>query len=153
MPSVPTIVCFSHLRWASVFQRPHHLLSRLAQTHSVYLIEEPIPTNTDQPTMDMSQVADRLWVCRPRLRTRWGFFSGDGATTLTALIRELFRRHDIDNYIFWFYTPMALHVARDFAPRAIVYDCMDELSRFRFAPAEIGKLENELLGFRWVPQG
>ena len=40
---------------------------------------------------------------------------------------------------------MALHVARALAPRAVVYDCMDELSRFRHAPAEIAELEAELL--------
>src|SRR5215204_6543084 len=35
------IVCFSHLRWNFVFQRPQHLLSRFAKTRNVLFIEEP----------------------------------------------------------------------------------------------------------------
>ena len=36
------IVCFSHLRWNFVFQRPQHLLSRFAKKHDVLFIEEPV---------------------------------------------------------------------------------------------------------------
>ncbi len=39
--SMPLIV-FSHLRWNFVFQRPQHLLSRLAQERPVIFVEEPI---------------------------------------------------------------------------------------------------------------
>ena len=31
------ILCFSYLRWGGVFQRPQHLLSRLARTHRAHL--------------------------------------------------------------------------------------------------------------------
>ena len=34
------LVCFSHLRWNFVFQRPQHLLSRFAKTYRVFYIEE-----------------------------------------------------------------------------------------------------------------
>jgi hypothetical protein len=36
-----TIVAFSHLRWNFVYQRPQHLLSRLAALHPVAFVEEP----------------------------------------------------------------------------------------------------------------
>jgi UDP-galactopyranose mutase len=36
------VVCFSHLRWNFVFQRPQHLLERFAKRHDVLFIEEPI---------------------------------------------------------------------------------------------------------------
>src|SRR3954451_6460621 len=39
------VVCLSHLRWAFVFQRPQHLLSRFARSHRVYFVEEPVPTD------------------------------------------------------------------------------------------------------------
>ena len=35
------LVCFSHLRWGFVYQRPQHLMSRAARDHRVYFIEEP----------------------------------------------------------------------------------------------------------------
>ena len=37
----PDLVCFSHLRWDFVYQRPQHLLSRAAQSRRVFFVEEP----------------------------------------------------------------------------------------------------------------
>ena len=44
----------------------------------------------------------------------------------------------------WFYTPMMLEWAADLTPVATVYDCMDELSKFKFAPSGITQLEERL---------
>ncbi len=145
MIPVPAIVCFSHLRWNSVFQRPHHLLTRLARHYPIYFFEEPIATDTDMPYLTITDVAPNIRVCQPHLRTDWGFFAADAAAQYERLLGDLLRRERLTDYIFWFYTPQALHFARDFAPRAIVYDCMDELSHFKFAPAELLDLEAELL--------
>ena len=41
MPLQYAIVAFSHLRWDFVYQRPQHLLSRLAASRPVFFIEEP----------------------------------------------------------------------------------------------------------------
>src|SRR3954469_21518984 len=45
-PSAPdseptTLICFSHLRWNFVFQRPQHLMSRFAREMNVIYWEEP----------------------------------------------------------------------------------------------------------------
>ena len=46
----------------------------------------------------------------------------------------------------WFYDPMAYTAfAGQMNERAIVYDCMDQLSQFRFCPPELVKRERELL--------
>lgn len=46
----------------------------------------------------------------------------------------------------WFYDPMAAPLfAGQLGARAVVYDCMDELSRFKGAPAELVRREAELL--------
>src|SRR3569832_1944425 len=37
-----TLLCFSHLRWNFVFQRPQHLISRFAREMNVIFWEEPI---------------------------------------------------------------------------------------------------------------
>ena len=39
------LIVFSHLRWNFVYQRPQHLLSRLAERFHVVFIEEPMPTD------------------------------------------------------------------------------------------------------------
>ena len=46
-PSAPdharsTLICFSHLRWDFVFQRPQHLMCRFAREMTVIFWEEPI---------------------------------------------------------------------------------------------------------------
>ena len=36
------IVCFSHLRWNFVWQRPQHLLERWARERRAFFVEEPV---------------------------------------------------------------------------------------------------------------
>ncbi|WP_076070286.1 UDP-galactopyranose mutase [Sphingomonas montana] len=45
----------------------------------------------------------------------------------------------------WYYTPMMFAFSNTVATRCTVYDCMDELSAFRFAPPELLVLEEALL--------
>ncbi len=67
---------------------------------------------------------------------------------ITAVMKEmtyrLFLEHSIDEYAFWYYTPMALRFTSQFNPVASVYDCMDELSAFKDAPGDLPSLEKEL---------
>ncbi len=46
LPERPVLLCFCHLRWDFVFQRPQHLLSRAAGEWRVLFFEEPV---FDQP--------------------------------------------------------------------------------------------------------
>jgi UDP-galactopyranose mutase len=57
---------------------------------------------------------------------------------------RLFLEHAIDDYVFWYYTPMALNFTSHFNPLAAVYDCMDELSAFKDAHPLLPALEKEL---------
>lgn len=67
---------------------------------------------------------------------------------ITAVMKEMIYRlfidHAIDDYVFWYYTPMALRFTSHFTPVASVYDCMDELSAFKGAHSELPQLEKEL---------
>lgn len=61
-----------------------------------------------------------------------------------ALDKEL--AGQFENPLLWFYDPMAVVAfAGKLGERAIVYDCMDELSQFRGAPPELIAREKELL--------
>ena len=63
----------------------------------------------------------------------------------SALLGRMFREYGIDDYVLWYYTPMATEFTRRLNPRAVVYDCMDELSAFAGAPAAMQLREQELL--------
>jgi UDP-galactopyranose mutase len=125
----PDVICFSHLRWDFVFQRPQHLLTRCARDHRVFYVEEPVIADGAVPHCDV-HARGNVSVVVPHLP------SGTPDTHdahLRMLIDDLITRHDINDYLLWYYTPMALSFTDHLAPAAIVYDCMDELSAFKGA--------------------
>ncbi|RYF87603.1 MAG: glycosyltransferase family 1 protein, partial [Chitinophagaceae bacterium] len=63
------------------------------------------------------------------------------------LLREFFTRSfELKEYIAWFYTPLAIDLSDSLPPAALtVYDCMDELSAFKNAPAAISEKESVLM--------
>ena len=67
---------------------------------------------------------------------------------ISAVLKEmtyrLFLENEINDYIFWYYTPMALRFTSHFSPIASVYDCMDELSAFKGADSTLPALEKDL---------
>jgi glycosyltransferase involved in cell wall biosynthesis len=63
---------------------------------------------------------------------------------MRAMLAQYLREQRIDHYVLWFYTPMALPLARGLRPQGMVYDCMDELAAFDFAPPALIPRENEL---------
>ena len=56
-----------------------------------------------------------------------------------------YSRKTSGEYVVWFYTPLALPVLDVLQPKSIIYDCMDELSAFRFAPPQLLEREATLL--------
>jgi len=136
------LLVFSHLRWDFVFQRPQHLLTRSAQHRRVYFIEEPVFEPDIPPALHISARGERLYVTVPHLPS--GRSADETTAQLKNLIDELVRERISTSYIAWYYTPMALQFTRHLKPTTIVYDCMDELSNFKFAPPELCTLENEL---------
>lgn len=146
MTSAPTsayhLVCFSHLRWNFVFQRPQHLLTRFMRNHKVYYVEEPI-FDSAVDKLEVSKPGENLWVVVPHLRE--GLKEEEIVTVQKELLANFFIENDITQYFFWYYTPMALPISEQFNPSLIVYDCMDELSAFKFAPQSLKDREKELL--------
>jgi UDP-galactopyranose mutase len=135
------LLCFSHLRWDFVYQRPQHLLSRFARERRVFYWEEPM-YDTGEAWLDVSPREDGLTVVVPHLPWR-DQQANDAAQR--ALLDAFMHEHGIGAHVAWFYTPMALGFAGHLSPLATVYDCMDELSAFLFAPPELLAHEAELL--------
>ena len=132
------LICFSHLRWDFVFQRPQHLLTRFARDHRVFFIEEPF-FGDDGPRFDISKRENGLHVIQPHLPN-----GCDVDAVMNDLIAGLKADKKIENCVVWFYTPMMIRFADGLEPAAIVYDCMDELSMFKGAPPELIPREDEL---------
>ncbi|HYO23634.1 MAG TPA: FAD-dependent oxidoreductase [Lacipirellulaceae bacterium] len=140
----PAIVVFCHLRWNFVYQRPQHLISRLAKTRRVIFVEEPVHDGAE-PHLQLREVQPNLLVCEPHTQTTAPGFNDEQAAVVRPLLAEMLVEQGIDDYILWFYSPMALPFAADLNPRAVIYDCMDELSAFANAPPQLLEREAELL--------
>src|SRR3954469_719653 len=136
------IICLSHLRWDFVYQRPQHLLSRFAKNANVYFYEEPIFDGTNNNFLSVARPDKNLHVITPHLKSHLN--AEEINKTLTSLFDQFMVNFEADNCLFWYYTPMALLFTSKHKPKAIVYDCMDELAAFKFAHSEIANLEKKL---------
>jgi UDP-galactopyranose mutase len=136
------LVCFSHLRWNFVYQRPQHLLTRCAGERRVFFVEEPI-FGEGSMRLDVSERDGGVRVVVPYLPDG---LRSEVATTavLKGMIRRLFTENAIREYVFWYYTPMALTFTSQFSPIAAIYDCMDELSAFKGAHSSLREVEKLL---------
>jgi glycosyltransferase involved in cell wall biosynthesis len=137
----PDLVCFSHLRWGFVFQRPQHLMTRLAAHRRVFFVEEPVfdagpeGLHTEKTGGGVTLVVPHL-AAGPREQT-W--------RAQRALLATFLAGQGIQDFVAWYYTPMALPFTTNLRPRLAVYDCMDELSGFAGAAPEMTSRECELL--------
>lgn len=141
---MPHLIVFSHLRWDFVYQRPQHLMSRLAQHYPVIFVEEPMHDD-GAPQLQRLPQEGGVDVLRPRTAVQAGGFHDDQIAVIEPLLAAYLQAQGIDDYIVWFYTPMALPLLRDLQPRAVVYDCMDELSAFKNAPRQLRQRESALI--------
>lgn len=138
------VICFSHLRWNFVFQRPQHLLSRCAKKRRVFYIEEPIADGVGPARLEVTRDPQTgVNVVVPHLPS--GLSDAGRETEQARLVTELRARYAVGKHVLWFYTPMALPVANSLEPLARVYDCMDELSAFKGAPKQLLAREKALL--------
>lgn len=146
MKRVPeNLLVFSHLRWDFVFQRPQHLLTRFSREFNVYFLEEPVHdlSENENSYLSISKRSDKLWVLVPHLPQ--GINKKQSIKIQKDTLKTFLKDKSLSDFIFWYYTPMALEFSGDYNPDITIYDCMDELSAFKFAPAELMHLEKELL--------
>src|SRR4051794_4055934 len=144
MQNPPSLVVFSHLRWDFVWQRPQHLMTRLASHRRVLFIEEPLHSESEPHSWEIRK-ADGVVVCRPRSPVGGHGFHDEQLPILRPLLQGLFREYGVERPVLWFYTPMALPLADGIDASAIVYDCMDELTAFKNPPPQLREREAELM--------
>ena len=136
------LVCLSHLRWDFVYQRPQHLLSRCARDRRVFFFEEP--HFGEGLSLDVRRSEEGVMVVVPHLPESVRGKREEEEALLQALLARLFAEHHVREHVLWYYTPMPVAWTRHLRPLGVVYDCMDELSAFKFAPPELVEREAEL---------
>ncbi|MDB5495846.1 MAG: UDP-galactopyranose mutase [Phenylobacterium sp.] len=117
---------------------------RFAKERRVIVWEEPVfgePART--PRLDSTVCAESgVVVLTPVLPD--GSAPEDHASMLRGLLDTVVAAIEGD-VVRWYYTPMMLPFSRHIEAICTVYDCMDELANFKFAPPELTLLERELM--------
>jgi glycosyltransferase involved in cell wall biosynthesis len=146
------IIVHSHLGWDWVWQRPQQFHSRLSQRHKILFVEGPVArAGINSAQVSLREVADYpniivLQMEMPAERWTDGAWVDKERRRLVESVLSGPLGADFEDPVQWFYDPMAVTAfAGHLNESAIVYDCMDQLSQFRGAPAELVRRERELL--------
>ena len=134
-PQQYDMVVFCHLRWDFVYQRPQHIISRMARTQKVLLIEEPIRWEADtSPTGRLRVISENLHVLQPQV---------DSIDAIREILPQFVANTQVATG--WFYSAAFVSLLDAFEFATVVYDCMDELTLFRHAPEQLIAQETLLL--------
>jgi glycosyltransferase involved in cell wall biosynthesis len=146
------LIVQSHLRWDFVWQRPQQILSRLAERRPVLFVEEPIfLDDAPTPQLDISVPHSNVFRAIPRLPGSLRDDYERGTAETRGLVQHTISpdgdlKRLFSNPVQWFYSPFtAPAMLGAFNEVAVVYDCMDELSQFRFAHPDLVRRERLLL--------
>lgn len=133
-PQYYDMIVFCHLRWQFVYQRPQHIISRLSSNMKVLFIEEPIPHNPDDSSGNLQFISNTLHVLQPYVKD---------IESIIDIIPQYVKNKTIP--VGWFYSASFSPLIEQMNFETIVYDCMDELSLFKGAPAHLINQEKYLM--------
>ena len=139
----PLLICFSHLRWDFVWQRPQQLLTRGTAQFTVIFFEEPVFIEGATPRLTFAVRESGVMVVVPNLALGTDYEAA--VEQQQSLLQSLLDLAGARERVFWYYTPMALAISSKLARDVTVYDKMDELAAFFAAPPQLRALEKELL--------
>ena len=134
------LICFSHLRWNFVYQRPQHLMSRFAKQRRVFFFEEPVYDAPSQYNEIFDDPVSGICVVTPHITSDTENVAG----ALRHLLDMFMMSMNSKTYVTWYYTPLSFAFSLHLKPALLVYDCMDELSSFKFAAPELKEWEQKL---------
>ena len=140
----PLVICFSHLRWDFVFQRPQHLMTRLAKSYRVVFWEKPKEVaGLREPHLSLRPCPrSGVTLASPEIPAGLDQHGTDAA--LRVLLDGVQANRD-GKLLLWYYTPVMLSFSQHLEADCIVYDCMDELTNFKFAAPDLRAREAQLL--------
>jgi UDP-galactopyranose mutase len=141
------MVVHCHLRWDGVWQRPQQILSRMARNRRIVFVEEPIFVPNEAPRLAVRET-DGITVLQPHVPPQEEHLprvSDANKQIVRDLVGPWLQQNGFTGGIRWHYAPMATYLADLTNDRLVIYDCMDELSAFKGAPAELVDREQELM--------
>ncbi|RYF57925.1 MAG: glycosyltransferase family 1 protein, partial [Cytophagaceae bacterium] len=116
-------------------------MSRATANYRVWFLEEPVWS--DQTQLSKYQPTEGVTVLTPHIPHHT---PADEAIRLQRqLLDEFISENQLNNFVAWYYTPMALLFSDHIKPRLTIYDCMDELSAFWGAPPQLLQQEQRLI--------
>ena len=141
----PELVVFSHLPWTFVWQRPQHLISRLAAGRRTWFVEEPkVVEGLEESRLCVQRTGpvQRIWleVGGPQ---RLAGFDDPAATGYGEAVAEVLGSNPARTV--WAYTPMAMPLIERLDRAVLAYDVMDDLSAFAFASPTMKANQERLL--------
>lgn len=146
----PSLLCLSHLGWDYVWQRPQHILSRLAAHFPLIYVNEPQLTDPGCVHYPANGRPYIQQIFRDKNVAAWQPIFPNRREIL-----EHWRDHYIrlvkgllaprERPILWFYTPTPYYFLDHIQPSLVVYDVMDNLATFKGASAELPAREAALL--------
>lgn len=137
------LLCFSHLRWDFLLQRPQQLLLRFAEDTNIYYVENPVFDAKEEPYFSLGTRSETLWKMVPHLRP--GLTSSQTTKCMVQLMDGFLENANLEDWTFWYYTSSALSFTQKYKPGLTIYDCMDEVSMFRSCPEDMCILEKKLV--------
>ena len=134
------LICLSHLRWNFVYQRPQHLMSRFVKERRVFFFEEPVYDAPSQYNEIFDDPVSGVCVVTPHITSD----TENTSDALRHLLDMFMASMEIKTYVTWYYTPLSFVFSEHLKPALLVYDCMYELSSFKFAAPELKDWEQKL---------
>lgn len=127
------MVVFCHLRWDFVYQRPQHIISRMAKDMKILMIEEPWHRPEEKESR-LTAVNENLHILQPNVRT---------IEEIETVLPQYIGSKKVS--VGWFYSASFVPLLNQFEFSTVVYDCMDELTLFKGAPEKLIEQEKYLM--------
>ena len=128
------MIVFSNIEWQCVYQRPQHIVNRMAETMKILYIEEPSYNSKIKKAGNLTVIKERLHVLKPNV----------GSIESIAEILPLYIKNT-HIPMGWFYDPAFCPLLESFQFDTIVYDCMNELSTVKNADKQLIDQEKYLM--------
>jgi len=127
------MVVFCHLRWDFVYQRPQHIISRMAKDMKILMIEEPWHRPEEKESR-LTVVNENLHILQPNVTS---------IEEIETVLPQYFTSKKVN--VGWFYSASFVPLLNKFEFNTVVYDCMDELTLFKGAPEKLIEQEKYLM--------
>ncbi|KAF2508303.1 glycosyltransferase [Flavobacterium foetidum] len=128
------MIVFSNVRYQFVYQRPQHIMSRMAESMKILFIEEPCYKPENKNSGNLMIINERLHVLQPNTVD---------IKSIASIIPAYVKNKNIAAG--WFYSPEFCPLLELFNFDTIIYDCIEDISLSKDATSELMQQEEYLI--------